>query len=119
MAYSSSKELDLAHAIFEAKGGETYRRAAVSRAYFACFSESRLQGFEAGSKSRNHHAQVIAAVSAHGLYDIAFSLRQMKKMRERADYDHSQPFQPSDALEGLHQAQNLHRALRTLARGRR
>ena len=75
---------------------EADHRSAINRAYYACHLTARdaLFGVDAGGGRRPSHWAVINSVDrAHGRHQDARRLRELKAMREAADYvtDSSHP----------------------------
>ena len=85
-----------AHRLARTAENEADYRCAVNRAYYACHLIARdaLFGVDAGGGRRPSHTAVIKSIAAHpGGAEDADGLRELKAMREAADYvtDSSHP----------------------------
>ena len=85
-----------AHRLARAAEDEADYRSAINRAYYACHLVARdaLFGVDAGGGRRPTHAAVIKSIATHpGGAEDADGLRELKAMREAADYvtDSSHP----------------------------
>ena len=84
---------------------ESAWRSAVSRAYYAMFHESRDRlaawRFLTRQSDQAHVAvsRRLGASQVKGLVDLGRALADMKRERNRADYDLPRPFSQSDSLE--------------------
>lgn len=93
---------------------EEHLRSAVSRAYYACFHLARL-GLERGGRwsagTVNAHGAVIQELRRRGRQDLAGRLRDLKDLRELADYDLDVPVDGTMCQAALTMATALVRLL--------
>ena len=78
-----------AHRLARTAENEADYRCAVNRAYYACHLIARdaLFGVDAGGGRRPSHTAVIKSIATHpGGAEDADGLRELKAMREAADY---------------------------------
>ena len=78
-----------AHRLARTAENEADYRCAVNRAYYACHLVARdaLFGVDAGGGRRPSHTAVIKSIATHpGGAEDADGLRELKAMREAADY---------------------------------
>lgn len=88
-------------------------RTSISRAYYGAFLEAR-DAIGASSKGDRGHSEVISAYSGRGSVNdtlIARSLRSMKKLREKADYDAHLVCTKRDAEDAMSEAKKVLKSL--------
>lgn len=95
---------------------ERYRRTAVSRAYYACFHLAK-QGLERSGRwsagMTNAHERVLAELANRRKYDQRTNLRDLRRLREQADYALDGLFGPELGERALRIATSLMRLLTT------
>jgi uncharacterized protein (UPF0332 family) len=109
--YRVASELNATHA-----SDEAYLRTAIGRSYYACFHLAR-SGLERNGRwtagTLNAHERVAQELRARGRHAMANGLRSLRRLRERADYDLTEPVGRAIAEQALHQAAALLRVLAT------
>jgi hypothetical protein len=97
-------------------GDERFRRAAMGRAYYACFHLARL-GLERGGRwtagATNAHERVIAELGRRGRHPLRNRLWQLRQFRQHAEYDLATPFTEAECAQALGVAATLVRLLNT------
>ncbi|MEY4980455.1 MAG: hypothetical protein RLZZ352_2725 [Pseudomonadota bacterium] len=118
MPISPSDLLRLAHELAQNEGNEAHVRSAVSRAYYAGLHATR-QTFAGRERMGNEssHAEIIGRATAHSkgmnpgrsaAAQIALQLSKLRRLRNAADYDISEPFlRPQDCQAALLRAQEV------------
>ena len=84
-------------------------RTSISRAYYAVYLEVRTQHFASESNVRHRH--VIQRVMKQAGVETAIKLRNLYRMRERADYRMLEPISDDDAQESIRIAVELIEAI--------
>ncbi len=95
---------------------ESYRRVAAGRAYYACFHLAR-RGLERGGRwsagAVNVHERVLDELGRRGRRHLRERLRDLRRVRQRAEYDLHVAFSEPDCAEAMRMAAALLRLLDT------
>lgn len=95
------------------KGGEEAGiRTCVSRCYYACFLVARDQFNLEPGRGAEVHSQVIQEFRNRGKREVAARLHQLRRMRNRSDYDTSVRVVSEEAEEAFETAQSILYSLR-------
>lgn len=95
-----------------ATGDEASVRTSVSRAYYSSFLVAREKLGLSRERVPDVHQRVVEELHARD-HSTANRLHQLRRMRNRADYDLGIPVKPEDAQEALRLATRVLRWLKT------
>lgn len=86
---------DLSREILSVKVEESYLRTSIGRAYYACFHLARLGLLRkwrwVPPEQGSEHSAVIRELARRGRLPLSHALRDLRNLREYADYDLGTP----------------------------